>query len=240
MANRANANADAGDLNFKGGDKGENATAQSFTLSEARVEDMPKTAGGDDSASVNAVAGKLEIADRGDYPATRQEQLQEFVDGFGKVGKLYDDAVKDPARFAKFQERMGAVYQDDHETFMDLSDLGKEMTDTPPSSPEKVGQNLAITLANAIDRKLRTGNVDPGSEDMRNLQGAVAGMMLAARSNFDPSTMAEQTKAMVDSFDAALQTKMPVIRGIIWGDNGEPGIAVVPPGTAIDRHKYLP
>ncbi|MBI1272274.1 hypothetical protein GC174_17745 [bacterium] len=237
MANRADT--DAGDLKFDGGDNGEKAAPQAFTLAEARVDDVLKTAGA--TADVQAVAGTLEItADRSEYPPTKQEQLQEFVDGFGKVGKLYDDAVKDPARFAKFQERMGAVYQDDHETFMDLADVGKEMTDNPPSSPEKVGQDLAFTLANAIDRKLQTGSIDPGSEDMQNLMGAVAGMMLAARSNFDPGAMGEQTRTMVDSFDTALQTRIPVIRGIIWGDNGEPGIAVVPPGESIDRHKYLP
>ncbi|HMP53641.1 MAG TPA: hypothetical protein PKD05_18980, partial [Candidatus Melainabacteria bacterium] len=120
MANKADS--DAGDLKFDSPDGGEKTAPQVFTLADARVDDLPKTT--DDSADVRTVAGKLEITDRGDYPATRQEQLQEFVDGFGKVGKLYDDAVKDPARFAKFQERMGAVYQDDHETFMDLSDIG--------------------------------------------------------------------------------------------------------------------
>src|SRR5579885_3163450 len=50
-----------------------------FTLAEADLGD---------------VQGK--VAARGSgafYPSTHQERLQEFVDGFGRIGKAYNDAV---------------------------------------------------------------------------------------------------------------------------------------------------
>ncbi|MCA9802945.1 MAG: hypothetical protein KC777_13320 [Cyanobacteria bacterium HKST-UBA02] len=206
-----------------------------FNFTDAKLSDV-KPPG---KSEGTPPAGDLQIA-YGDPPQTRQEKLQEFVDGFGKVGKLYSDSVQDNDRFGKFQDRMAQVYSSDRDGFLDLARVGKEMTDKPPASPEKLGEGLADAIADKISRMQAGGNVELDGPEMMNFQGAVAGMMLAARSTFEPGTMDKQTVAMVDALDARLQAKnVPYIRGIIWGDTHEPGLALIRPGTQVDRHNYL-
>lgn len=206
-----------------------------FRMTDAKLSDV-KPPG--ESAGANS-AGDLQIA-YADPPQTRQEKLQEFVDGFGKVGKLYSDSVQDNDRFGKFQDRMAQVYSSDRDGFLDLARVGKEMTDKPPASPEKIGEGLADAIADKLSRTQVGGTVELDGAEMMNFQAAVAGMMLAARSTFEPGSMDRQTTSMVDSLDARLQAKnVPYIRGIIWGDTHEPGLAMIPPGTRVDRHNFL-
>ncbi|MBZ0187231.1 MAG: hypothetical protein K8F91_13375, partial [Candidatus Obscuribacterales bacterium] len=68
-----------------------------FTLADAKLSDVPKS----DTSSVALGSGvELQFGpDESVYPPTKQERLQEFVDGFGRVGKLYSDSVQDRGRF---------------------------------------------------------------------------------------------------------------------------------------------
>lgn len=201
-----------------------------FSLADASLQDVPQPPR--DAAAVSTL-----IKDDSEYPATKQERLQEFVDGFGRIGKLYDDAVGDDARLGKFQERMAGVYALDHATFKELARLGERMTANPPASGEEVGKTLAQILNNTFERQ--GGTIDLSSPEMVNLQGALAGMMLAQRANFDQAGMSESTIAMVDAMENELtRLKVPAVHAIIWGDTKEPGLAVVPPGKSIDRHNF--
>jgi len=207
-----------------------------FSLADANVGDM-RTA-----KTTMVAANDLQITGTNDSatPATRQERLQEFVDGFGHLGKLYSDSVGDQARFSKFQDRMMNVYTYDHATFKEIGRLGDDMTKNPPPTPEQIGQALGHSLKNTMDRQLKTGNVDLASPDMINLEGAMAGVMLAARATFNPNTKDAQTTAMVDAMEAELRKQnVPHIHAIIWGDTKEPGLAVVAPGQQVgDRHNF--
>lgn len=179
------------------------------------------------------------ISNDSEYPATNQERIQEFVDGFGQVGKLYNDSVQSNDRLGKFQDRMMGVYAFDHASFKDLARVGESMTKQPPATPEEIGKSLANAFKSTLDRQLQHGDVDLQGKDFTNLEGAMAGMMLAARSTFDPAKMQEQTVAMVDAMDKQLRDrKVPQLQAIIWGDTKEPGLAVVPPNTTIDRHNF--
>ena len=209
-----------------------------FTLADADMTDIP-----DRSPSEVSQDGDLLIVASNDsiYPSTRQEQLQEFVDGFGRLGKMYHDSVGDSGRMGRFQERMGNVYQEDRQTFLDLAKVGDGLAQKPPLSPEQVGEDLAQAAISGIERQLQAGNGDLSSPEMQNIQGAVAGVMLAARSTFGQADMESKTRAMIDAIDRKFQEGgLPFLRGIIWGDTKEPGLAVVPEGTNIDRHNFLP
>jgi len=214
----------------------ETAQAAPFSLADANVGDMRS------AKSTMVAANDLQITGTNDSvaPGTRQERLQEFVDGFGHLGKLYSDSVGDKDRFSKFQDRMMNVYTYDHATFKEMGRLGDDMMKNPPPTPEQIGQALGHSLKNTMDRQLKTGNVDLTSPDMTNLEGAMAGVMLAARANFNSSTRDTQTAAMVDAMEAELRKQnVPHIHAIIWGDTKEPGLAVVPPGQQVgDRHNF--
>jgi len=207
-----------------------------FSMADAKLGDMKST-----QATVVA-ANDLQITGMNDAvaPSTRQERLQEFVDGFGHLGKMYSDSVHDSARFSKFQDRMMNVYTYDHATFKELGRLGDDMTENPPPTPEQIGQALGHSLKNTMDRQLKTGDVNFGGPDMTNLEGAMAGVMLAARAHFDPKTMEAQTQQMVDAMESELRKQnVPDVHAIIWGDTKEPGLAVVPPGGNLgDRHNF--
>ncbi len=221
------------------GDK--NAAAKSdanvgFTLADAKPGDLPPK-----TAKPGPTDLVITGTDDDKVPATRQERLQEFVDGFGKLGKLYHDNTQNVDRLGRFQDRMMGVYGYDHSTFKELARLGEAMTGPNPPSPEAIGKGLAQVFKNTLDRALQTGNVDLQSPDMLNVEGSLSGMMLAAQSTFHPPKDAEQTKKMVDALDAEfLRQKVPHMRGIIFGDTKEPGVAAVPDGATIDRHNYIP
>ena len=183
----------------------------------------------------------FQIADNSQYPATRSGQLQEFVDGFGHLGKLYGDSISDKGRFEKFQDRMQGVYEFDRDTFKALGKLGDQMIAKPPATPEHVGKQLADIFSDTLKRQ--GGNIDLSSPDWQNLQAAMAGIMIAAGSTFKPETKATQNSAMVDAMDAQLRkNNVPYVNAIIWGDTKEPGIAVVPKGQTLtpqQRHNFI-
>lgn len=171
--------------------------------------------------------------------AQRRNPMQEFVDGFGHLGKLYDDAVHDLGRMSKFQERMGKLFKEDRPTFDALAKVGEGLMAKPPATPEQTGRALADAFSDAIERRKQQGDVDLSSPSNQSMEAAFAGVMLAARANFPADKMKEQTTAMVDAFDARLREKgVPFVNGVVYGDNGEPGLAVVPPGQQIDRHNF--
>lgn len=181
----------------------------------------------------------LADAKAGDLRVAQKHPMQDFVDGFGRLGKLYNDSVQDNGRFAKFQERMGNLYVNDRATFNELAKVGDGITAQPPAAPAETGKALGEALANALVRRSQAGTVDLGSAENLQLLGSVAGMMLAARANFSAATMDAQTREMVDALDAKLRERgAPHLYGVMYGDNGEPGVAVVPPGQAFDRHKF--
>ncbi len=172
---------------------------------------------------------------------TRQERVQEFVDNFGKLGKLYAEAVDDPARFAAFQKRMEDVQTFDRQTFKDLGSIGERLAANPPMRPEEVGKELANILKTTMDRK--GGNIDLASEEWKNLQAAMAGIMIAAGATFEQATKDKQNITMVDAMDEQLRANgIPFVYAIIWGDTKEPGLAIDPsekPLTPEQRHDYL-
>mgnify|MGYP000402693548 CR=1 FL=1 len=150
----------------------------------------------------------------------RQERVQEFIDNFGKLGKLYSEAVSDSARFAAFQKRMENVQAFDRQTFRDLGAIGEKLAAKPPMKPEEVGKELANILKTTMDRK--GGNIDLTSDEWRNLQAAMAGIMLAAGATFEPGTKDQQNISMVDAMDKQLRTNgTPFVYAIIWGDTKE-------------------
>ncbi len=199
-----------------------------FTLAEADLGD---------------VQGK--VAARGSgafYPSTHQERLQEFVDGFGRIGKAYNDAVHpDEGRFTKFQDRMMNVYNFDRETFLDLAKLGTKLS-LKSTTPEAVGTALGDAFIKTLERQSTVAAIDLQGPDWMNLQGAVSGMMLAARANFDrdPARYKQQTIEMVDAMEKVLEKKVPGLHAIIWSDTGEPGMASGPPDMfkTRDRHSF--
>ncbi|MDR3612432.1 MAG: hypothetical protein P4L53_02635 [Candidatus Obscuribacterales bacterium] len=205
-----------------------------LTLADAKLKDLP-------TPIPRVVVNDLTIVDDSAKPATRQERLQEFVDGFGKAGKLYFDATNDNGRLGKFQGRVAAIYEQDHKTFKELAALTDKLTTNPPPSPEAIGADLGKTFADAISREKANGPVDLTSKENQNLMGAVSGYMLAARATFAPATEQEQTEKMVDSLEAQLQqSKLSDVHAIIWGDTKEPGMATYPPTQTYDRHRFLP
>ncbi len=171
---------------------------------------------------------------------THQELVQEFVDNFGKLGKLYSESVGDPARFAAFQKRMEGVQAFDRETFKALGSIGERLAANPPMNPEDLGRELADILKATMERK--GGKIDLGSDEWKNLQSAMAGIMIAAGATFDPGTKEQQNIAMVDAMDQQLRANgTPFVYAIIWGDTKEPGLAIEPsekPLTADRRHNY--
>jgi hypothetical protein len=176
----------------------------------------------------------------GGYPSTRAGKLQEFADNFGPAGYLYGRAIDDQGRFGKFQERMGAVYENDRDAFLETGKLAKDIRDTNVP-PEQIGQRLGGIIADAVDRQRRDGVImPPDSPYNQQFYGALTGIMLGARSKFDQGTSPEQTKAMVDGLESELRKRnVDRVHGIIWGDNGEPGMAVTAPGQQIpNRHKF--
>ena len=193
------------------------------------------------NAATYVQGDSFQIADNSAYPATKQARLQEFVDGFGHLGKLYGDSISDSARFAKFQDRMQGVYTFDRDAFKALGRLGDQMIANPPATPEHVGKQLADILHDTMKRK--GGTIDLASPEWQNLQGAMAGVMIAAGSTFRPATKAAQNIAMVDAMDAQLRkNNVPNVNAIIWGDTKEPGLAIVPRGqtlTTQQRHNFL-
>jgi hypothetical protein len=176
----------------------------------------------------------------GGYPTTREGKLQEFADNFGPAGHLYGRVIEDQSRFGKFQERMGTVYENDRDAFLEAGKLAKDIRDTNVP-PEQIGQRLGGIIADAADRQRREGLImPPDSPYNQQFYGAMTGIMLGARSKFDQGTMPDQTKAMVDGMESELRKRnVDRVHGVIWADNGEPGMAVTPPGQEIpNRHKF--
>lgn len=182
----------------------------------------------------------FQIADNSAKTATRVNRAQEFVDGFGHLGKLYSDSVNDNGRSQKFQERMEGVYGFDRDTFRALGNVGDQLIAKPPATPEQVGKQLADIFSDTLKRQ--GGNIDLSKPEWQNLQAAMAGVMIAAGSTFNPQTKAQQNIAMVDAMDAQLRkNNVPFVNAIIWGDTKEPGMAIVPKGqtlTTQQRHNF--
>lgn len=208
---------------------------EGYTLADAKKGDLP-------AKTVAAGPTDLQItgADDAKVPATKQERMQEFIDGVGRVNKLYHDTTQSDERVGRFQTRMGDVYNFDHSTFKELARLGEAITGKPPASPEAVGKGLAQVFKNTLDRH-QGGNIDYQDPEWVSLMGAMSGMMLATQSTFDPPKDAAQTAKMVDALEAEFQRqKVPFLHGVIYGDTKEPGLAAVPPGETIDRHNFIP
>lgn len=212
------------------------ATNPETTFVNAKLSDLNMLAKGAGSTYVNNDG--FTLTDHS-YPTTRAGQVQEFIDGFGHLGKLYSDSVNDPARFEKFQQRMQGVYQYDRETFKDLGALGEKLIANPPISGEQVGKELADIIKRTADRK----GSDFTSADWQNLQAAVAGVMIAAGSTFDLATKAAKNIAMVDAMENQLKSNgINNLHAIIWGDTKEPGMAITPNGKTLtpeQRHNFL-
>ena len=183
----------------------------------------------------------FQIADNSAYPTTQIGRLQEFVDGFGHLGKLYGDSISDKARFEKFQDRMQGVYGFDRDSFKALGNIGDQLIANPPATPELVGKKLADIFSDTLKRQ--GGNIDLAKPEWQNLQAAMAGVMIAAGSTFKPETKAEQNVAMVDAMEAQLRkNNVPYVNAIVWGDTKEPGMATVPKGQTLtpqQRHNFM-
>jgi hypothetical protein len=204
----------------------------------AQLSDIKMLAGDQSASYVQNDNFKILLADNSATAETPAQRRQEFVDGFGRLGKLYNDSVNDPGRFAKFQERMQGVFQFDRETFKAMGRIGDSLVANPPASPEQVGRQLADILHDTMKRK--GGNIDLSQPEWFNLQSAMAGVMIGAGATFRPQTKAEQNISMVDAMDAQLrQNKVPYVNAIIWGDTKEPGLAIVPPGQSLTRQQRL-
>ncbi len=205
-------------------------------LANARLAEMKLVNNDSSSTYVQNDGFKLLLADNSPRPETPAQRRQDFVDGFGRLGKLYNDSVNDSGRFGKFQERMQGVFQFDRETFKAMGQIGDSLIANPPASPEQVGKQLADILSDTMKRK--GGNIDLAQSEWVNLQAAIAGVMIAAGSTFKPGSKSDQNIAMVDAMDAQLrQNKVPFVNAIIWGDTKEPGMAIVPPGQALTRQQ---
>lgn len=225
--------ADAGDNSVA--TSGQAAPAEAG-LVNAKLSDIKSLTGAQNDTYVQNDGFKLMVADNSSQSDAIAQRRQEFVDGFGRLGKLYNDSVNDPARFAKFQERMQGVYQFDRETFKAMGRIGDSLVANPPATPEQVGKQLADIMSDTMKRK--GGNIDLTQPEWMNLQSAMAGVMIGAGSTFRPETKAEQNIAMVDAMDAQLrQNKIPYVNAIIWGDTKEPGLAIVPPGQSLTRQQ---
>jgi hypothetical protein len=205
-------------------------------LSEVPAFSLVQSTLGDvrDSSKRYAVAS----LDPGGAPATTESAAQQFVRGFGPLGSLYTDAVHNDKRKDTFQERMEKVYTGDRQTFLDMASIGDRLTAKPPASPEEVGKSLADAYANALDREgKKTGKLDLNSPDMVNLMAATSGVMIGARSTFDPAKMPQQTKTMVDAMEGELAKKgVKFVHAVIWDNSNEPGVALIPPGMKVDRY----
>ncbi len=211
------------------------------SLGCARLSDMKLSS---PSAATFVSSDSFAIADASTVSSdaqTHQERVQEFIDNFGKLGKLYSEAVGDPARFAAFQKRMEDVQAFDRQTFNDLGSIGEKLAAKPPMKPEEVGKELANILKATMDRK--GGKIDLTSDEWKNLQAAMAGIMIAAGATFEPGTKEQQNIKMVDAMDKQLRENgTPFVYAIIWGDTKEPGMAIDPsekPLTPDQRHNYL-
>lgn len=207
--------------------------SKGVTLADAKLNDLPK--------SVSGSAADITLVDDSGKPSTRQEQLQEFVDGYAKAGKLYADSVGDE-RLGRFQDRVGAVYDSDYKTFKEFAALQDKLVAKPPEQPQDVGRDLGKIFADALSRQAQNGRVDLGSPENQNLMGAISGFMIAARSTFAPgSDQQTETAKMVDALETQLQrSKISTAHGIIWGDTKEPGMATYPSSKTYDRHNFAP
>ena len=168
-----------------------------------------------------------------------QELAQEFANNFGKLGKLYSDSVGD-SRLPGFQATMHNVQAFDRETFRALGTIGEKLAANPPMPAEEVGRELANILKETMLRK--GGSIDLASDDWKNLQIAMAGIMIAAGATFDPVTKAQQNIAMVDAMDNQLPANgIPYLYAIIWADTKEPGLFISPRDsmTPQERHNHL-
>ncbi len=223
--------ADAGDYSVA---TAAQATVPEAGLSHAKLSDL----GNLDQTGLTYVQNdSFQIADN----SARISPAQEFVNGFGHLGKLYSDSVSDNGRFIKFQERMQGVYGFDRDTFRALGNIGDQLIAKPPATPEQVGKQLADIFNDTLKRQ--GGNIDLSKPEWVNLQSAMAGVMIAAGSTFNPQTKAQQNIAMVDAMDAQLRkNNIPFVNAIIWGDTKEPGLAIVPKGQTLtrqQRHNFM-
>ena len=172
------------------------------------------------------------IADNSPDQTVSMGQLMEFVKGYDQLGKLYNESVGDRGRLDKFQDRMLKVFNSDKDTFSALGQVGNGLIANPPTAPDQVGKQLADIFSDALKRQ--GGQADFTSPEWKNLQSAMAGVMIAASATFKPDTKNAQTVTMVDAMDAQLRTdSVPKINAVIWGDTKEPGIAFNPKGVAL-------
>lgn len=228
---------DAGDIPVSAG---EHASTGESGLVNARLSDIKVLHGDQSPTYVQNDGFKIMVADNSPNRQSHAQRVQEFIDGFGHLGKLYGDSVTDQNRFAKFQDRMQNVYGFDREAFKEMGRIGDSLLANPPATPEQVGKKLADILSDSMRRK--GASIDLAGADWVNMQAAMAGVMIAAGSTFKPQSKAEQNTAMVDAMDAQLRhNKVPYVNAIIWGDTKEPGMAIIPPGTKLtkeQRHNY--
>lgn len=214
------------------------ATVPDAGLSHAKLSDLDNL---NQNGPTYVNNDSFQIADNSAYPATAIGRVQEFVDGFGHLGKLYSDSVSDNGRFEKFQDRMQGVYGFDRDDFKGLGNIGDQLIAKPPATPEQVGKQLADIFSDTLKRQ--GGNIDLSKPEWQNLQAAMAGVMIAAGSTFNPQTKAQQNIAMVDAMDAQLRkNNVPYVTAIVWGDTKEPGMAVVPKGQTLtpqQRHNFM-
>ena len=186
------------------------------------------------------------------YPKTFEGKRQEFADNFGKLGGLYGDSVEDPKgeRFARFQQRMENVYLYDRQTTLDMGKLGAEMSDHKHSPDkagqpdngkpyaEQVGENIGEILRSTMARHPGDG---PKSPAMTSVEGAISGIMLAARANFDadPIKRAAQDALMVNAIEGVLSKDAASnkVHAVIF-DGTEPGLDIYPANEKRNRLDY--
>jgi hypothetical protein len=173
---------------------------------------------------------------------------QEFVDGMSPLRKLYETSVgetvnPDPntSRTARFHDRMGNLAIQDPQTFRDLAQLGNELAKTPSLPPEQIGKSIADILHRSLSLRGAYGEIHADSNDTQILLGALAGVMIAARSGFDPEKLPAETAAMVDGMEKELAAnKTPVIHAVVYGDTGEPGLVASAQAPSDDqRHNFM-
>jgi hypothetical protein len=130
-------------------------------------------------ASSDTVAAGIQGGD-----GTPKSPLQEFIDVVGPLENMYSRAVGNQNRVDTFQKRMEGVYEFDHQTFTDIGSLSTRMREGK-IPPAEVGKEIGKILHSTLDRHAEPGKPARLDSDLLNVEGALSGVMLAARANFD-------------------------------------------------------
>lgn len=169
-----------------------------------------------------------------------KSEIQQFIDGAGRLNYRYSENVQDMDRRNNFQARLLAIFKGDPKTFEAMGKLGDELNG-PPLTPEQLGERIGNILVNALQNEddRAPGDLNYNSGNVKDiLVPAGSGLLIAAQSVLSGTDIQQSTRAMVDRADEIVRASKygAHIRVGTFSDN-EPCFIMTPgKNEPIDRY----